>query len=220
MNPRFFRVPISLVLFLCATTLWAGDKNKNKNIVYRTEGLVADAAGAAEKVIDARRQCNNYGWAAAAESLLRDQGADISQDTWVVKLFGGDKCMDVDLDFAAMAKQLEGGYALASGRKIQISTDWQPGAPVNVDGLIAGLAQGRLFLLCWKGRAFVLAGMTYDREISARTGNRIYYIREMRLVDPLAAKSDPKRLVKFIRDQDDPNDIAGVMSVSVSERQF
>lgn len=220
MTPRRFFLRLTIALLLCASSAAAGDKNKNKNIVYRTEGLVADVAGVSDKVIDAKRQCGNYSWAAAAETLLRAQGADISQTAWVVKVFGGDKCMDTGLDFADMAQKLTGDYALAKGEKIQIATEWQPGPPVNVDALIAGLMQGRLYMMCWKSHAYIVAGITYDREISARTGNRVFYIREIRLIDPLMAKNVPQRQVKFVRDQDEPKEIDGILTVAVSERKY
>ena len=188
-------------MLLFTVAAWRGDKNKNKSQVYRTEGLVAEAPGAGEKVVSAAKQCLNYGWAAAAETMLRAQGVDISQTDWVVKAFGGAKCVDSGLDFAALAHALEGDYALTNGRKIRIAAEWQPGAPVNIDAIIAGLVQGNVFLMGWNGRAYLLTGITYDREINSKTGYRVYYIKEMRLVDPMAAKNSPQRQVKFVRDQ-------------------
>ena len=76
------------------------------------------------------------------------------------------------------------------------------------------MRQGRPLILFWNGHAYLLCGLLYD-EFIASDGGRVFVVREMKLRDPYVAAGD-KQFVTFVRGTDDPNDIDGLMQVTVT----
>jgi len=193
--------------------------DKKKVAVLKEADKLAEIAGLATSAATAAKPCANYGWAAALVSVLKQQGVEMAQKDWIERSFGGDKCVDTALDFAYLARRVTGDYTLADGRHIRITAEWMAGAPESADPLIADMKLGRSRILVWNGKTFLLRGILYDVEYL--TYNRIYYyMRELRLVDPMAVAGTPARNAVFLRDKDDAATIQGMLTVTVKSREL
>ena len=67
-------------------------------------------------------------------------------------------------------------------------------------------------MLLWRDHTYLLTGLNYD-EYVAPTGNKMFIITELRLFD--AAAQGAESAVKFVRERDDPDDLKGVLDLSV-----
>ena len=163
----------------------------------------------------AEQKCKNWSWAAALETVLRLQGVKLGQRELVTKLQGGEVCDDDFTRFEDLPKLVEGQYAREDGSKVRVSASYQPGAPTNVDDVIVAMRQGHPLVLFWKGRAYLLCGLVYDEYIGPN-GQRIFDVRQMKLLDPYFGADDDEQFVTFVKGTDDTNDINGLMQVTVS----
>ncbi len=170
------------------------------------------------KVATSTQRCLNWAWAAGLETLLRAQEVNLTQDFWVTRANGGEVCVDSFDGFDAIAKTVDGDYTLPDGKKVRIKLQWQAGAPLDVDAVIARLRIGTPSLLVWRGHTYVLAGAVYDEYIQIN-GQRMFEIKEMKLIDPWYA-TGKEHTVSFVRDKNDPGEIDGLMQVSVTPRPF
>jgi len=170
------------------------------------------------KLATSTQRCLNWAWAAGLETLLRAQNVNLTQDFWVTRADGGEVCVDDFAGFGAIAKAVDGDFTLQDGRKVRLKVEWQPGAPSDVDPVIARLRTGVPSLLVWRGHAYVLTGATYDEYIQVN-GQRMFEIKEIRLADPWYPSGE-KHAEKFVRDKDDPAEIDGIMEISVTPRTF
>ena len=160
------------------------------------------------------QKCQNWAWAAALETALRLQQVKLGQRELITKLQGGEVCDDDFRRFEDLPRLVEGEYVREDGSKLRVSASYLAGAPTNVDDLFVALRRGRPLILFWKGHAYLLCGLLYD-EFIASDGGRVFVVREMKLRDPYVAAGD-KQFVTFVRGTDDPNNIDGLMQVTVT----
>ncbi|HET7183422.1 MAG TPA: hypothetical protein VFI82_01975 [Terriglobales bacterium] len=158
------------------------------------------------------QKCTNWAWAVAVEAMLKSQQVTIKQNAWVQKANYGEVCIDEAPSLESLAKWVNGGYVLDDGRHVRLESHIVSGAPTIPDDLIAPLRLGRPVLLFWKSRALVVRAVTYDEYIYPN-GQRMFQIKEMKLVDPL--RTGKEREVSFVNGHDDPADIGGVFQVVV-----
>ena len=69
-------------------------------------------------------------------------------------------------------------------------------------------------MLIWRGHAYLLIGMMYDEYI-APTGNKMFIVTELKLFDPAAEEG--KRESSFLRDRDNPDDLNGILELTVAQ---
>jgi hypothetical protein len=106
---------------------------------------------------------------------------------------------------------VDGTYVMSDGRKVRLETCVTSGAPMPDDAVIP-LRRHRPVLLFWRGRAYVLRAVTYDEYIYPN-GQRMFQLREMKLLDPLLRGKAAE--IGFVNGRDDPGEISGVVSIEV-----
>jgi hypothetical protein len=158
-------------------------------------------------VVPPAETCNNWSWAAAAQSILALDKVSVDQHDLIIKVFGGELCVDDGLDLQTLGDAVAGEYVLGPKDKMKVVTRVFPaGAPIAAEDLIAAIRRGRPMLLFWKMHAYVVTGATYD-EIIGPNGNRIFQIHVLTLLDPM----DPRAEVTFDRDKNDMGELDGAM---------
>lgn len=211
------RRSLACLLLLCFVLPLAAQK-KAKAHYMKKEGEKAVAEAALKDYVTAEKPCVNYGWAAAVETLLKSKQVAIPQRDWVMKAYGGYKCIE-PLDAAAyteLLRYITGDYALSPERRVRIEAEFTPGAPMQPDAFIAAFREGETIMLVWNGRPYIWYGAVYDEYIHL-AGNRMFELTELKLLDPLA-KSEKDRLVSFVKGKADANQIDGVMRMRVTAR--
>lgn len=163
----------------------------------------------------ADRACGNWSWVAGVVSMAATRGARIDQQYLVDRLYGGSVCIDSTGDWETLTQQLSRDYVLPDGQKFSLNARFVPGAPTQADPLIFSIRQNQPLMLLWRSHSYLLTGITYD-EYVAPTGNKMFIVTELRLFDPLGAES--KRQVVFSRDQDSPDDLNGVVELSINPK--
>ncbi len=158
------------------------------------------------------QKCTNWAWAVAVEAMLKAQQVTLKQNYWVSKANLGEVCVDDAPTMEGLAKVVNGEYVLDDGRHVRLKSAYVSGAPTIPDDLIAPLRDGRPVLLFWKSRPLVVRAATYDEYIYPN-GQRMFQIKEMKLVDPL--RTGKQREVSFVNGRDDPGEIDGVFQVVV-----
>ncbi len=161
----------------------------------------------------AAQPCTNYAWAVAVETMLRAQNVPLDQHYWVQKANGGELCIEPAPNLERLTRALNGNYTLNDGRKVKLETQIILGAPTNPDEAIASLKQGVPLLVFWKSRAYVLRGVIYDEYVYPN-GQRLYEVKELRMLDPLAPPKQSE--VSFVNGTDDPADIAALVFVTAT----
>lgn len=164
----------------------------------------------------AQRPCANWAWVAGISDIAAANGVHIDQQYLVDRLYGGSRCTDLVGDPEDLAKQISREYVLSDGQKFALNAKFTPGAPSQADSLISSIRQNRPLLMVWANRAYLVTGLTYDEYI-AQSGNKMFVITELQLFDPLGEEG--KRKVTFSRDQDNVNDINGVLDLAVHTKQ-
>ncbi|MGH9579964.1 MAG: hypothetical protein ACRD2R_03140 [Terriglobales bacterium] len=168
----------------------------------------------APAVTPAAEPCDNWAWAAGLESLLASQEVALQREFWLFKAHGGLLCLSPVPDPAGLAAYIPGEYVLDDGRKVRLEAQFTPGAPSNTDELIMSLRRGHSFLLVWRGHPYLVYGAVFDEYI-ARTGARLFEIRELKLINLLPAKEEDRK-VAFVKGRDDPGEIQGVLTVNAT----
>ncbi len=158
------------------------------------------------------QKCTNWAWAVAVEAMLKSQQVTMKQNYWVMKANLGELCIDTPPTLEQLTKLVNGEYVLDDGRKVRLESHTIAGAPQIADDLIAPLRQGRPVLLFWKARALVVRAATYDEYIYPN-GQRMFQIKEIRLVDPLLTGKE--REISFVNGRDDADEIVGLFHVEV-----
>src|SRR3954470_4954144 len=147
--------------------------------------------------IVAKQKCGNWAWAAGFEAMLRTQGAGapLDQSYWITRLNGGEVCLDAVGRWEDLLRTLErADYVLDDGRKLRLEPRFIAGAPTVPDDLIMAMRRNQPIMLMWRGRGYLLAGVTYDEQI-ATTGSRMFEITELKLLDPYAAPAKGESIV-------------------------
>jgi hypothetical protein len=166
---------------------------------------------AALKLAAPAQKCTNYAWAVAVEAMLRAQDVALDQHFWVQKANGGELCIEPLPALDGLATVINGTYVLNDGRKVRVETRVRSGAPLP-DDTIPPLRRNHPVLVFWRSRAYVLKAATYDEYIYPNA-QRMFQIREMKLVDPLLRGPDAE--TTFVNGRDDPAEITGVVSIRV-----
>jgi hypothetical protein len=198
----------AVLFFLMALSVQAADKKQQQQYYLKPDQTADLAAGT--KMITAKQNCENWALAAGVETLLRLQNVALDQNFWVMRLNGGELCVDTLPRIDALTLVVNKDFVLDDGRHVRLEVRFVPGPPVNIDAVIAGLKLQQLSLLLWRGHPYYLTGITYDERIG-RDGTRFFEVKELRL-----ANTYPKLPgVTFEKGRDNPDEIGGILSVSV-----
>ena len=197
------------VLLITLSLQPAGQKQGQQ--YYLKPDQTADLA-AETKLNTAKQNCENWAMAAGLETMLQRQNVPLDQSFWVMRLNGGELCVDDAPTIDALKLVVNRDFILDDGRHVRLEIHFEPGPPVSIDPLIAGLKQQQVTLLLWRGHPYYLTGVTYDERIG-RDGTRFFEVKEIRL-----ANTYPKLPgVTFLKGRDDPAEIQGILSVSATQ---
>jgi hypothetical protein len=196
------------LLLLASLALHAGDKNKQQ--YYLKPDQTADLHD--PRLVTAKQDCANWGVAAGLETMLAHQKVALDQNFWVMRLNYGEVCADLP-SIEHLTKVVNQQFVLDDGRHVRLELHFTPGAPANVDDVLAELKRDQPSLLLWRGHPYFLVGATYDERIG-RDGTRLFEIKELRLADTFAKQP----AITFQRGRDNVEEIDGFLSVSVVER--
>jgi len=163
----------------------------------------------------ADQTCENWSWVAGITDMAAISGARIDQQYLIDRLYGGSVCLTSAGDFDDLAHRISHDYVLLDGQKFRIEAQYTSGAPTQADPLIMSIRQSRPLMMMWRNRAYLLTGMDYDEYISP-TGNRMFMVTALKFFDPAAEEG--KHEVVFSRDQDNPDDLNGVLQLSVDSK--
>ncbi|MGZ4873226.1 MAG: hypothetical protein ACXVK3_15625, partial [Candidatus Angelobacter sp.] len=189
-------------------SLQAADQ-KQQQQYYIKPDQTADLA-AETKLGTAKQSCENWAMAAGLETMLQRQNVALDQSFWIMRLNGGELCLADLPAIDALTLVVNRDFVLNDGRHVRLEIHFEPGPPVNVDPVIAGLKLQQVSLLLWRGHPYYLTGVTYDERIG-RDGTRFFEVKEIRL-----ANTYPKLPgVTFQKGKDDPAEIQGILSVTV-----
>jgi len=202
------RLHFAAFFLIIALSVQAADQKQGQRY-YLKPDQTADLA-ADTKLNTAKQSCENWAIAAGLETMLQRQNVPLDQSFWVMRLNGGELCLSDMPTIDALTQAVNKEFVLDDGRHVRLEIHFEPGPPVNVDPVIAGLKQQQITLLLWRGHPYYLTGMTYDERIG-RDGTRFFEVKEIRL-----ANTYPKLPgVTFLKVRDDPAEIQGILSVKV-----
>lgn len=204
------RQTAAFVLLLVFSVSAGGNMQKQQQRVFLKADQTADLVPA--KMSAARENCENWALAAGLETMLQRQNVALDQSFWVMRLNGGELCVPELPSMDALAQVVNKEFVLDDGRHVRLELHFVPGAPVDIGAVIAGLKQQQLSLLLWHGHPYYLSGVTYDERIG-RDGSRVFVVKELRLADTYAKQPG----ITFQRERDNADEIAGILTVSVSQ---
>jgi hypothetical protein len=203
------RLNFAVFFLLIALSVQAAGQKQGQQY-YLKPDQTADLA-ADTKLSTAKQSCENWAMAAGLETMLQRQNVSLDQSFWVMRLNGGELCLSDLPAIDALTQAVDKEFVLDDGRHVRLEIHFEPGPPVNVDPVIAGLKQQQVTLLLWRGHPYYLTGVTYDERIG-RDGTRFFEVNEIRL-----ANTYPKLPgVTFQKGRDDPAEIQGILSVSAT----
>ena len=205
------RQSAALVLLLaCSLSTYGFAQQQQFPRVYTRPNQTVDLAPSIMGT--ARENCENWALAAGLETMLANQNVPLKQNFWVMRLNGGELCVDKLPAFDAIAQVVNREFVLDDGRHVRLELRFTAGPPVNIDGLIAGLKQEQLSLLLWRGHPYYLTGLTYDERIG-RDGTRFFEVKEIRQANTFAKLPG----VTFEKGRDDPAEIQGILRVTATQ---
>jgi hypothetical protein len=199
---------IASSILLLGLALHAGAQRRQQ--YYLKPDQTADLSDT--KLATAKQDCENWGLAAGLEGMLAKQKVALDQNFWVMHLNYGEVCAERVPSMELLAKVVNQEFVLEDARHVRLELHFTPGAPVNIDDVLAGLKRGQPSLLLWRGHPYYLVGATYDERIG-RDGTRFFELKELRLTDTFAKQP----ATTFQRGRDKPEEIDGIVSVSVTE---
>ena len=110
-----------------------------------------------------------------------------------------------------IAAKLQGRHLLSDGRPIMVTVELVPTTAGDVSYHIVGiLADDRPMLMLWNSHLYILRGVIFDQTFYS-DGSSINRIHKLLLLDP--RYSDSRREVVFDRDNDDWNNVQGLLLV-------
>jgi hypothetical protein len=205
-----------LILLLSAFTLNAlGDDKKNRFVMNKNPDQWVELARVADVV--AEQPCGNWAWAAGMETILQRQKVNLDQRYWMLKLNGGFPCLSAAGTFENLKKRIDGEYVLDDHRRVRLEVRYRESLPQTTDALILPMAQGRPYMIWWKGQPYLVKGATWD-EFIYQTGQKLVEIKTLKLVN--VTERGAKREVTFDRTTDDTNDLSAFFDVVVRELDF
>lgn len=196
------------LVLLTAISVSAVDKKKPQQAYLYRPNQTADLK--AEDLATTTHECESWAMATALEAMLRQQKVNLDRHFWLMQLYGGELCVQDVPSAESLARAVNDEFVLDDGRHVRLQLESTPGAPSDVDSLIAGLEHQRIALLILRGHAYYLAGATYDEHIG-RDGSRLYEIKELRLANTYAGLPG----TTFEKARDDVGEIGGILSVTV-----
>ena len=200
---------VHLALFLALAALLASGLGKKPQQAFQTFPDQSIDVGAAA-LSTAKQHCENWALAAGLETILRKQGVALDQKFWIMRLNGGELCVNTLPSMDALADVVNREFVLNDGRHVQLELRFTPGAPTNIDSVIAGLKQQKVSLLIFHGHPYYLTGATYDEQIG-REGLRRFLIKELRLANTFAGEPG----ITFQRYREQNEEIEGIVTLSV-----
>ena len=162
LEPKRF-VQVAFFLALAVFLANAAGKKKPQQAFQTIPDQVADVATGA--MVTAKQHCENWALAAGLETMLRKQGVALDQNFWIMRLNGGELCINTLPSMDVLADVVNREFVLNDGRHVQLEIRFMPGAPTNIDSVIAGLKQQKVSLLIFHGHPYYLTGATYDEQI-------------------------------------------------------
>jgi hypothetical protein len=205
--PRLRSITILLVLSAVVFVARAGDKKKTR--FFLKPDQTADLTST--KLVTAKQSCENWGLAAGVETMLARQKVALDQTFWIMRLYYGELCVDKLPSMEQLALVVNQDFVLDDGRHVRLEMHWIPGAPTDIDSVLAGLKLDRPALLLLRGHPYYLVGATYDEHIRG-DGLRLYVIKELRLTDTLADQP----AVTFQKGRDNMDEINGILTLTVT----
>lgn len=203
------RTHFAVFFLLIALSLQAADQKQGQQY-YLKPDQTADLS-AETKLNTAKQSCENWAVAAGLETMLQRQNVQLDQNFWVMRMNGGELCVDDTPTIDALKLVVNHDFVLDDGRHVRLEIQFTPGPPVSIDSIIAGLKLQQVTLLLWRGHPYYLTGVTYDERIG-RDGTRFFEVKEIRL-----ANTYPKLPgATFLKGRDDPAEIQGILSVSAT----
>jgi hypothetical protein len=164
--------------------------------------------------VPAKQSCENWGFAAAVQSLLEMQDVPLRQEHWVSKLSGGDVCEPLLRSPQELARAVDGDYRLAGARVVHLEARLE-GTSVDPGRLVRSIRENRPFLLIWKRHTYIVIGVKYVETIDR--GIHDYNIQEMKLMDPVAgAEQEPMIFRKATGTLAEVNGILEIIVTQVS----
>jgi hypothetical protein len=203
------RPQFAFLFLLIALSLHAAGQKQGQQY-YLKPDQTADLA-AETKLNTAKQSCENWAVAAGLETMLQRQNVPLDQSFWVMRLNGGELCVDDAPTIDALKLVVDRDFVLDAGRHVRLEIHFTPGPPRSIDSVIAGLKLQQVTLLLWRGHPYYLTGVTYDERIG-RDGTRFFEAKEIRLANTYAKLPG----VTFQKGRDDPAEIQGILSVSVT----
>lgn len=198
----------AVLALLTAISVSAVDKKKPQQAYLYRPDQMADLK--AEDLATTSQQCESWAIATGLESMLLQQKVNLDRHFWLMRLYGGELCVQETPSPESLARAVNGEFVLDDGRHVRLQLEFTPGAPSDVDSLIAGLERQSIALMILRGHAYYLAGATYDEHIG-RDGSRLYEIKELRLANTFANLPG----TAFEKGRDDVGEIGGIVSVTV-----
>jgi hypothetical protein len=163
--------------------------------------------------VQAKENCNNFSFAAALAGALSYENAEIKQDYWIDKLYGGGVCVEIG-DPQDLARKVAGSYVLDDGRHVDVSLEYFPGVPSNSAAFLVPVMTDEILIVFVEGHADLLVGAMWDEYRSTR-GERMIDLKELHLLDPLAT-ADKRKAILDVAGEDAAK-ITGYMQVKTVE---
>lgn len=201
---------LAVCFLLIALSLQAADQKQGQQYYLNPDQTVDLAADT--KLNTAKQSCENWAMAAGLETMLQRQNVPLDQSFWVMRLNGGELCVDDMPTIDAVKLVVNRDFVLDDGRHVRLEIQSTPGPPVSIDPIIVGLKLQQVTLLLWRGHPYYVTGVTYDERIG-RDGTRYFEVKEIRLANTYAKLPG----VTFQKGRDDPAEIQGILSVSVTQ---
>lgn len=198
------------VFFLLITLSLQAVDQKQGQQYYIKPDQTADLA-ADTKLNTAKHSCENWAVAAGLETMLLRQNVPLDQSFWIMRLNGGELCLDDMPSIDSLKLVVNRDFVLDDGRHVRLEINFAPGPPVNIDSVIAGLKLQQVTLLLWRGHPYYLTGVTYDERIG-RDGTRFFEVKEIRLANTYAKLPG----ATFQKGRDDPAEIQGILSITAT----
>jgi hypothetical protein len=200
-----------MILLVTAVAFLHADDKKKGQVYYLKPDQTVDLDS--PKMVIAREKCENWALAAGLETMLQKQDVALDQRFWVMHLNYGELCDDRLPDMSHVADVVNQEFVLDDARHVRLELHFIPGAPTDIDSVLAALQRQQPTLFLWRNHFYYLTGVTYDERVG-RDGTRNFIVKELRLADTFAGQPS----VTFQKDRDNLSDIGGIVSVSVAAK--
>jgi hypothetical protein len=196
----------AVMVLLTAICICEADKKKPQQAYLYKPNQTIDLKS--EDLATTSQHCESWAIATGLEAMLRQQNISLDRHFWLMRLYGGELCVQEMPSAESLARAVTDEFVLDDGRHVRLQLEFTPGAPREVDSLIAGMEQQKIALVILRGHAYYLAGATYDEHVG-RDGSRLYEIKELRLANIYTNLPG----TTFEKGRDDVGEIGGIVSV-------